>query len=279
MMHSDPATRSPSNFNFTRNTPCVEGCCGPMFKMISSAPSTVVLTLSIPEIVFIVCSLLIRSLPSRGAIARSRFPNFPEPNPYPASKCRNPCATDAPATRPAVKCASDWGGLQTQSRTCRNIRVPSSSPKARFRRRWAQVPFHPRALSAAAARSSRTNKDSAPRRIFSRASASPLRSNPPACRISLRHGNNAKSPAVAPAQLSRWPASGPATLHETHRRSAPSVVASIRYRADQVLAELPLVAQEEQQVSAVQRPLAPQAQQVSVAPQLQERQVQQPLRA
>jgi hypothetical protein len=45
------------------------------------------------------------------------------------------------------------------------------------------------------------------------------------------------------------------------------------------LAELPLVAQEEQQVSAVQRPLAPQAQQVSVAPQLQERQVQQPLRA
>jgi hypothetical protein len=60
-MHSDPATRSPSSFNFTRSTPCVEGCCGPIFKMISSAPSTVVLTLSIPEIVFIVCSLLIRS--------------------------------------------------------------------------------------------------------------------------------------------------------------------------------------------------------------------------
>jgi hypothetical protein len=45
------------------------------------------------------------------------------------------------------------------------------------------------------------------------------------------------------------------------------------------LAELPLVAQEEQQVSAVQRPLDLQAQQVSAARQLRERQVQQPLRA
>src|SRR5271170_5335815 len=44
MMHSESTTRSPSSFNFTRNTPCVEGCCGPIFKIISSAPSTVVLT-------------------------------------------------------------------------------------------------------------------------------------------------------------------------------------------------------------------------------------------
>src|ERR1700733_2212288 len=250
MMHSDPATRSPSNFNFTRNTPCVEGCCGPIFKMISSAPSTVVLTLSIPEIVFIMCLLLIRSLPSCGAIARSRFPNFPEPSPYPASKYRNPCATDGPATRPAAKCASNWDGLQTQSRTCHNIRAPSSSPQARFRKRWAQVPFRPRALSTGAARSSRTNKDSAPRRIAFRASANPPQSNPPACRISLRLGNNAKFPAAAPAQSSRWPASGPAMLHEMHRRNAPLAVASIRYPAEQVLAALLLVAREEQQVSA-----------------------------
>src|SRR5271156_4715428 len=42
MMHSDAATRSPSSFSFTRSTPCVEGCCGPMLRIISSAPSTVV---------------------------------------------------------------------------------------------------------------------------------------------------------------------------------------------------------------------------------------------
>jgi len=29
MTHSVPRTRSPSSFNFTRSTPCVEGCCGP----------------------------------------------------------------------------------------------------------------------------------------------------------------------------------------------------------------------------------------------------------
>src|SRR3984957_15922470 len=45
MMHSESTTRSPSSFSFTRSTPCVEGCCGPMFKIISSAPRTVVLTL------------------------------------------------------------------------------------------------------------------------------------------------------------------------------------------------------------------------------------------
>src|SRR6202050_4239766 len=44
MMHSESTTRSPSSFSFTRSTPWVEGCCGPMFKIISSAPSTVVLT-------------------------------------------------------------------------------------------------------------------------------------------------------------------------------------------------------------------------------------------
>src|SRR3984885_12114978 len=45
MMHSESTTRSPSSFSFTRSTPWVEGCCGPMFKIISSAPRTVVLTL------------------------------------------------------------------------------------------------------------------------------------------------------------------------------------------------------------------------------------------
>src|ERR1700735_3241905 len=44
MMHSESTTRSPSSFSFTRSTPWVEGCCGPMFNIISSAPSTVVLT-------------------------------------------------------------------------------------------------------------------------------------------------------------------------------------------------------------------------------------------
>jgi hypothetical protein len=45
------------------------------------------------------------------------------------------------------------------------------------------------------------------------------------------------------------------------------------------LAELPLVAQEEQQVSVAQELRERQAQQVSAAPQLPERQVQQLLRA
>src|ERR1700722_1448292 len=45
MMHSESTTRSPSSLSFTRSTPWVEGCCGPMFKIISSAPRTVVLTL------------------------------------------------------------------------------------------------------------------------------------------------------------------------------------------------------------------------------------------
>src|SRR5580658_3294088 len=44
MMHSEPTTRSPSSFSFTRSTPCVDGCCGPILRMISSAPSTVALT-------------------------------------------------------------------------------------------------------------------------------------------------------------------------------------------------------------------------------------------
>src|SRR5271154_1496507 len=42
MMHSESTTRSPSSFSFTRSTPCVEGCCGPMLRIISSAPNTVV---------------------------------------------------------------------------------------------------------------------------------------------------------------------------------------------------------------------------------------------
>src|SRR5229473_4415660 len=48
MMHSESTTRSPSSFSFTRSTPCVEGCCGPMLSMISSAPSTVVVTSELP---------------------------------------------------------------------------------------------------------------------------------------------------------------------------------------------------------------------------------------
>src|SRR6185312_8474310 len=35
-------TFSPSKRSLTRRTPCVEGCCGPIFRMISSAPRTVV---------------------------------------------------------------------------------------------------------------------------------------------------------------------------------------------------------------------------------------------
>src|SRR6202795_3125556 len=49
MMHSESTTRSPSSFSFTRSTPCVEGCCGPMLRMISSAPSTVVSTFEAPD--------------------------------------------------------------------------------------------------------------------------------------------------------------------------------------------------------------------------------------
>src|SRR5215472_13883906 len=40
-MHSEPITRSPSSLSLTRSTPCVEGCCGPMFRMSSSPPSSV----------------------------------------------------------------------------------------------------------------------------------------------------------------------------------------------------------------------------------------------
>src|SRR5689334_25085004 len=32
MMHSVPRTFSPSSLRMTRSTPCVEGCCGPMFR-------------------------------------------------------------------------------------------------------------------------------------------------------------------------------------------------------------------------------------------------------
>src|SRR5208282_899919 len=41
MTHSVPRTRSPSNLSFTRSTPCVDGCCGPMLRINSSAPSSV----------------------------------------------------------------------------------------------------------------------------------------------------------------------------------------------------------------------------------------------
>src|SRR5438874_556606 len=40
-MHSEPITRSPSSLSSTRTTPCVDGCCCPMFRMSSSAPSSV----------------------------------------------------------------------------------------------------------------------------------------------------------------------------------------------------------------------------------------------
>src|SRR5205085_7970703 len=32
IMHSVPKTFSPSSLRMTRNTPCVDGCCGPMFR-------------------------------------------------------------------------------------------------------------------------------------------------------------------------------------------------------------------------------------------------------
>src|SRR5262249_20129924 len=35
MMHSVPSTFSPSSLRMTRSTPCVEGCCGPMFSTSS----------------------------------------------------------------------------------------------------------------------------------------------------------------------------------------------------------------------------------------------------
>src|SRR5262249_32257161 len=35
MMHSVPSTFSPSSLRMTRNTPCVDGCCGPMFSTSS----------------------------------------------------------------------------------------------------------------------------------------------------------------------------------------------------------------------------------------------------
>src|SRR5580704_5158899 len=48
MMHSESTTRSPSSFSFTRSTPWVDGCWGPILRMISSAPSTVVQTSELP---------------------------------------------------------------------------------------------------------------------------------------------------------------------------------------------------------------------------------------
>src|SRR5574337_99483 len=44
MMHSEPMTLSPSSLSLTRSTPWVEGCCGPMLRMSSSAPRTVAWT-------------------------------------------------------------------------------------------------------------------------------------------------------------------------------------------------------------------------------------------
>src|SRR5512140_3397973 len=35
MTHSVPRILSPSSFKITRSTPCVEGCCGPMFRTSS----------------------------------------------------------------------------------------------------------------------------------------------------------------------------------------------------------------------------------------------------
>src|SRR5271154_6981709 len=98
------------------------------------------------------------------------------------------------------------------------------------------------------------NKDSAPRRISFRASASPPPSNPPACRIFLRRGNNAKFPAAALPQSVRWLACDPAKLRGTHRRSAPSAVASSRYPAEQASAALPWAELEKRQVSAALQP-------------------------
>src|SRR5215469_11653597 len=62
-MHSEPITRSPSSFSFTRSTPCVDGCCGPMFRMSSSAPSSVCCFSPVPAMVLpatpvIACPLL-----------------------------------------------------------------------------------------------------------------------------------------------------------------------------------------------------------------------------
>src|SRR5437867_292970 len=34
-MHSVPSTFSPSSLRMTRNTPCVDGCCGPMLSTSS----------------------------------------------------------------------------------------------------------------------------------------------------------------------------------------------------------------------------------------------------
>src|SRR5271156_6827697 len=48
MMHSESTTRSPSSLSFTRKTPWVEGCCGPILRIISSAPRTVVSTSWVP---------------------------------------------------------------------------------------------------------------------------------------------------------------------------------------------------------------------------------------
>src|SRR5438445_7542986 len=42
MMHSVPITFSPSSFKITRNTQCVDGCCGPMLRTNSVESKNVV---------------------------------------------------------------------------------------------------------------------------------------------------------------------------------------------------------------------------------------------
>src|SRR5262252_7704037 len=41
MMQSVPSTFSPSSLRMTRNTPCVEGCCGPMLRTSSEESKNV----------------------------------------------------------------------------------------------------------------------------------------------------------------------------------------------------------------------------------------------
>src|ERR1019366_3857824 len=41
MTQSVPRIFSPSSFSMTRNTPCVEGCCGPMFRTSSAESKNV----------------------------------------------------------------------------------------------------------------------------------------------------------------------------------------------------------------------------------------------
>ena len=47
MSQSTSTTVSPSSFNTTRNTPWVEGCCGPMLSVISGLSSSVSLVVAI----------------------------------------------------------------------------------------------------------------------------------------------------------------------------------------------------------------------------------------